>query len=373
MRGISYGITLTLSAMLGAIALFTPARLEACTGITLTAENGDVVYGRTLEWGTFDLKSRIFFYPRNFHYQADMPKGMSGMKWTGRYGVAGLDALNKGCLIDGMNETGLTAGLFYHPGFAEYVDWTGKDADRALAPTDVLNYILSTCSTVAEVRKALTDAVVVNVKEEELGFPAPIHIIVTEPGGNQLIVEWTDGKTRFYTSKVGVITNAPNYDWHLTNLRNYLDLTSKPHQDIDLGKIKLSPLGGGSGMLGLPGDFTPPSRFIRAVAFSATARPLPNGEEGIYEAFRILDNFNVPLGAAEGGGKSASKGMRSATIWTIAHDQANRKFFYHTQNDRQLQGVDLQKIDFSAFDKPFALPLDNGKQSVKDRTPKLPE
>jgi len=58
-------------------------------------------------------------------------------------------------------------------------------------------------------------------------------------------------------------------------------------------------------MIGLPGDYTPPSRFVRAVAFTQTARPTENGSETMYELFRILDNFNLPLGSAEGEGKQA--------------------------------------------------------------------
>ena len=73
-------------------------------------------------------------------------------------------------------------------------------------------------------------------------------------------------------------------------------------------------------MIGLPGDFTPPSRFVRAVAFSQTARPTPTGDETIYEVFRILDIFDVPLGASEGSGDDKTQGMRSSTIWTSASD-----------------------------------------------------
>ncbi len=354
---------------LAAIVLAAPFGLDACTGITLKAKNGDMVYGRTLEWGTFDLGSRLMVFPRHYQYRAVLPEGMRGLDWTGRYGVAGIDALQSGYLLDGINEAGLTGGLFYHPGFAEYAPWSPELAGRALPPTQVLNYLLSTCGSVGEVRQALDKITVVSVVEPALGIAAPVHLMVTEPGGKQIIIEWNDGKVKIYDSKVGVITNSPNYDWHLTNLRNYVELTDQPHQEIDLGKLRVSPLGGGSGMLGLPGDFTPPSRFIRATAFVATARPLPDGAEGIYEAFRILDNFDVPLGNAEGGGRKATREMRSSTIWTIAHDLAARRLFYHTQNDRQLQSVELKRIDFDTLREPVIMPLDNGCQSVKDRTP----
>jgi choloylglycine hydrolase len=119
---------------------------------------------------------------------------------------------------------------------------------------------------------------------------------------------------------LGVITNAPTYDWHETNLRNYINLSAVALPGKKIEDLDFKPLGGGSGMIGLPGDFTPPSRFIRAVAFSKTARPTPSGEETVYELFRILDNFNVPLGASEGEGEAKTRGMRSSTIWTTVWD-----------------------------------------------------
>ena len=89
-------------------------------------------------------------------------------------------------------------------------------------------------------------------------------------------------------------------------------------------------------MIGLPGDNTPPSRFIRAVAATQTARPTATGDETIYELFRILDNFNIPLGAAEGSGEAKTAGMRSSTIWTTGYDTKNRVLYYHTQINRRV-------------------------------------
>ena len=134
--------------------------------------------------------------------------------------------------------------------------------------------------------------------------------------------------------------------------------------------MNFAPLGGGSGMIGLPGDFTPPSRFVRAVAFSKTARPTPTGDETVYELFRILDNFNVPLGAAEGEGEAATKGMRSSTIWTTAWDTRNKALYYHTQNNRRVRKVDFGKIDFSSGREKVRFPLDKVKsQDIEDMTP----
>jgi choloylglycine hydrolase len=123
-------------------------------------------------------------------------------------------------------------------------------------------------------------------------------------------------------------------------------------------------------MIGLPGDFTPPSRFVRAVAFSKTARPTDTGSETMVELFRILDNFNVPLGAAEGEGEVKTKGMRSSTIWTTAYDTKNLVLRYHTQHNRRIRQVDLKKIDFTKARGLVRLPLDKEKnEDMEELTP----
>jgi choloylglycine hydrolase len=160
----------------------------------------------------------------------------------------------------------------------------------------------------------------------------------------------------------------------MTNVRNYINLSAVAWPAKKLENIEFTPIGAGTGFLGLPGDFTPPSRFIRAVAFTQTARKLADGDEATYEVLRIMDNFNLPLGAAEGSDHEAApkllEGMRSSTIWTSAADTRNLKFYYHTQHNRKLRMVDLKKINFSTK-KIVRLPLDNKQeQEIEDVTPK---
>jgi choloylglycine hydrolase len=343
---------------------------SACTGVTLKADDGTVVFGRTLEWGSFDLMSRLEVVPRGHLYASHMPDGKPGLSWTGKYGTVGIDAVGKDLIVEGMNEKGLDVGLFYHPDFAEYQAYDPDKASESLGPTDLGQYLLTNFATVDEVRAAIDKIRVVAVVEPALGFAPPVHFIVTEPTGKAIVIEYSEGNVRVFDAPLGVITNAPTYDWHTTNLRNYINLSPVALPEKKIEDLNFKPLGGGSGMIGLPGDFTPPSRFIRAVAFSQTARPTPNGEETIYEIFRILDNFNVPLGASEGTGEDRTKGMRSSTIWTSASDTKDGVFYYHTQHNRRVRKVDLTKIDFGAFHEIQHLPLDKMKaQDIEDITP----
>lgn len=363
---------LTLSFAVALVAgLASLAEVRACTGITLIAKDGAVVYGRTMEWGTFDLASRVVFVPRGHRFAGQTPDQKAGLSWTGQYGLAGLDAVDKDIIVDGMNEKGLTVGAFYHPGFADYGQYDPALAAESLGPTDVTQYLLSTCATVAEARAAIAKVRVVAVVEPALGIAPPLHFLVTEPSGKAIVIEFLKGSLTIFDAPLGVITNAPSYDWHETNLRNYVNLSpvALPGRRID--ELDFKPLGGGSGMIGLPGDFTPPSRFVRAVAFSKTARPTPTGGETIYELFRILDNFNLPLGSAEGTGDDKTAGMRSATIWTSGYDTRNRVMYYHTQHNRRVRMVDLKAIDFGAIGKLVRLPLDEEKrEDLQDITPR---
>src|SRR5271169_2287232 len=343
----------------------------ACTGITLKAADGSIVFGRTLEWGSFDLKSRLAVIPRGYKYETHMPDGKAGLSWQGKYGVIGIDAVGKDVVVEGMNEKGLAVGLFYHPGFAEFQKYDPAQAAQSMGPTDVGQYLLTNFASVDEVRNGLAAVRVVPVVEPALGFAAPVHFIVTEPSGKAVVIEFLEGVLKVFDAPLGVITNSPSYDWHQTNLRNYINLSPVALPGKKIEDLNFKPLGGGSGMIGLPGDFTPPSRFVRAVAFSKTARPTPTGDETIYEIFRVLDNFNVPLGASEGSGEDKTQGMRSSTIWTSASDTNDKVFYYHTQHNRRVRMVDLKKIDFGSFGDIKRLPLDKvNAQDIEDVTPR---
>ncbi len=363
-------IFITTAILIACAAIFAIPS-QACTGITLRALDGSVVFGRTLEWGSFDLHSRIVIVPRGHEYKSDLSDGKHGLAWKAVHGAVGVDVVNKDLLADGMNEKGLCVNVFYHPGYAEYPKYDLAQSAKTLGSLDVCQYLLTTCASIAEVRAALAGIHIIGVVEPAIGIAAPIHLIVTEPDGKVIVIEFTAGEVKIHEAPLGVITNSPNYDWHMTNLRNYVNLSAIALPTKKIEDMNFAPLGGGSGMIGLPGDYTPPSRFVRAVAFSKTARPTDTGTETMYELFRILDNFNVPLGAAEGEeSKTSLEGLRSSTLWTTGYDTKNLVMQYHTQHNRRVRQVDLKKIDFSKGGDLIRLPLDKVKQQdISDITP----
>lgn len=347
---------------------------SACTSIVLIADDGAAVYGRTMEWGAFDLNSRVAIVPRGHEFEGHTPDGKPGHRWKARYGVVGLDALEKDYISDGMNEKGLVVGVLYLPGFAEFQPYDPARADESMSSMELANYVLTQFATVGEVREGLKKVRIVPVPEPGLGnIPAPVHLTVIERSGKAIVVQYLKGELRVFDNALRVLTNSPSFDWHMTNLRNYVNLSPVAWPTKRIEDIDFSPIGAGTGFLGLPGDYTPPSRFVRAVAYVQTARRTPDGDEAIYEVFRILDNFNLPLGTAEGpeANPELLKGMRSSTIWTSAADTRNLKYYYHTQHNRKVRMVDLNRIDFSRSEKGIEhVPLDIQKsQDIEDVTP----
>jgi choloylglycine hydrolase len=306
-------------------------------------------------------------FPRRHAFVGTTPDGLTGMRWEGRHGFVTMTAYGQPFGPDGMNEAGLYVGMYYLPGFAEYAPHVRTETARALSVGDFMQWMLSSFATVEEVRARLDDVRVVHVDDPRFGGAAlPFHWKVADPSGRSIVIEIVEGGTvKIYDAFLGVITNAPTYDWHLLNLRNYVGLDPAPRAGVTIGEVDLRPFGAGSGMIGLPGDFSPPSRFVRAAALTATARPLGGAQDAVFEAFRILDSFNIPLGAIAAPGNIAQD-IDGATQITTASDLKNRVLYFHTMSDRQIRRLDLGRID---FDTPGVRVVDDGAsrtQSVRD-------
>lgn len=342
----------TFQALAASILLASASMVDtvrACTGISLKSQDGSVIVARTVEWALSDAQhNRLAIFPRGKSYVASTPAGSNGKQWKGRYGFVSMTAYGQPYGPDGMNERGLYVGMYYLPGYASYSVYMPGQAGRSMSVGDFMQWMLSSFETVAEVRKHLGTVTVVNVDDPRFGgAQLPFHWKVADPGGASIVIEIVDGgQVKVYDAFLGVITNSPTYDWHLTNLRNFIRLTPKASEPLTIGNLQLGPLGAGSGMVGLPGDFTPASRFVRAAALTASVRPLATAADAVFESFRILDSFNIPLGAIAPR-EQVAKDIESATQITSASDLTNRRYFFHTMRNRQVRMIDLSKIDFA--------------------------
>ena len=328
-----------------ALAVFASSSAPACTGITITPRDGSVIFARTLEFAS-DMQSNILVVPRGREYVGTAPGDKSGLRWTSKYGVVGANAFGMPVTLDGLNEKGLHVGLFYFPGFAQYQNVPEESLSKTLAPWELGVYLLGTCADAAEAAAAARSVLVGAAVQKDMGFVPPAHFIVTDAAGKSIVLEYVDGALRIHDNPLGVFTNSPTFDWHMTNLSNYVSMTSKNIEKVDLAGKTIHGLGQGSGMLGLPGDFTPPSRFVRAVAFTQSALPVEKAQDGVLQAFHILNQFDIPKGSARG--VEQGREVADYTQWTGTADLKNLRYYFRTYDNSRIRMVDLKAVDFDA-------------------------
>jgi choloylglycine hydrolase len=328
-----------LVAALTAAFTFATTPSFACTGISLKSGDGAAIRGRTLEFG-FPLSSDVIAIPAGTAMTGTLPAGNKGIGFTTKYAMVGANAVGQTVIIDGLNDQGLSFGLFYFPGFAEYPAVTAENAVKAMAPFEFGVWVLGNFASVDELKTALAAGGAVVVDTPAPGFgSSPSHYFVRDKSGKSIVIEPLGGTLKVFDAPLGVVTNAPSYDWHLTNLRNYLNLSVTGVPPLDLDGVMLTQLGQGAGMHGLPGDFTPPSRFVRAVAFSHAEVPSATSEDAVLAAFHILNQFDIPKGSV----RDKTDGGIELTQWTTVSDTKNLRWYYKTYDDQTIRVIDVNK------------------------------
>ncbi|OOF30056.1 linear amide C-N hydrolase [Salinivibrio proteolyticus] len=276
-----------------------------CTQISIKTLNDDIVTGRTNEFGQY-YRNNISFFPRNYEVP-NVAIGNCTNNYKSKYAVIGCnvgDLFGKeaSCLsflCDGMNEEGLSAGVLYYPKMAKYdvVDSaTEKMIDILAAPY----LILSQCKNVAEAREYVEyhqgKFVVLT------GTEYPGHFLFIDREGDAAVFE-PDQKGRIeIKASNGIMTNSPQYEWHLKNLGAYSNIQQFDTEDSVLRNLDGSSVlsHGTCGAFGLPGDTSPNSRFIKAnyLASASTKSNVVTAEDGVLRLIRIFNNFDIIPGMA---------------------------------------------------------------------------
>jgi choloylglycine hydrolase len=352
-------------AVLSAALIFATTPSFACTGISLKSGDGAAIRGRTLEFG-FPMQSKVLVIPAGKEFSGTLPGGGKGLTYTSRYAFVGANALGLPAILDGLNDQGLSVGLFYFPGYAKYTDVTDENKSRAIAPQEFGVWALANFATVDEVREAVKNIVLVPTPAPGLGSPqgavAGAHFFLQDKSGKSLVVEPVNGTLKVHDAPLGVMTNAPTYDWHMTNLSNYINLSVKDIDTAKVGPMTLSAFGSGAGMLGLPGDFTPPSRFVRAVAFSQAATPNKTAEDTVFAAFHILNQFDVPKGSVMNA--AVGEPTPEITEWTSVADLKNLRWYFRTHEDQSIRMVDLKEALAAAKGEMSTIEMEETKQPI---------
>ena len=148
--------------LLGIAGWFASQPANACTGITLKSKDGTTIVARTIEWGGSNLNSQYVIVPRGYTAQSYTPEGINGMKFTARYGYVGLAVEQKEFIAEGVNEAGLSAGLFYFPSYGKYEDYNASEKENTISDLQLVSWILGNCATLDEVKEAVKIPVIGN-------------------------------------------------------------------------------------------------------------------------------------------------------------------------------------------------------------------
>jgi len=353
---------LSVAVLSGTLA-FAPVA-NACTGIHLSAKDGTVIAGRTMEFGE-PVDWYLTAVPAGIEIKPEVPEGSGGMTYTTKYGAVGMTAFETTDFVDAVNDQGLYVGLFYFPGYASYPELSDENRDKALAPQQYASWLLANFASVDEVKAHYNDATPVAVKFQQLGEILPMHVRVTDKTGQTVVIEPTDKALKIFDAPLGVITNSPTYDWHMTNLSNFVNLSVVNVPPVKIGDVNLEAAGQGAGMHGLPGDFTPPSRFVRAAVFSQSAIPSETGAEAIGQAFHLLNNFDIPYGAVRSS-SDASKDEPDYTQWTAVADMAAGTWSFKTYADQQVRKISVADALKVAGSKVAHIDVAKWKQAFED-------
>ena len=232
---------LIIILLISIIAFMPP--VFACTDFQIKANDGAIITARSMEWGV-DMQSQLHIYPR--HGGAGSwtcgPGGSYGASWVKQYGYVGADCYKRDMVIDGMNEKGLSVGGLWFPG-AVYQNPNPEQHKDAINVLDLSGWMLAQFATIDEVKFALKNIVVFAQREPEIKAIPTIHFALHDAQGKNAVIEFIDGKLQFYDNPNGVLTNAPSFDWHMTNLCNYLMLSPDNPRPITVGNTVLAPPG----------------------------------------------------------------------------------------------------------------------------------
>ncbi len=305
-----------------------------CTGLALETKDGLHLFGRNMDI-EYSFNQSIIFIPRNFKCVNKSNK----KELTTKYAVLGMGTIfdDYPTFADGMNEKGLgCAGL----NFPVYVSYSKEDIEgKTNIPVyNFLLWVLANFSSVEEVKEALKNANIVDIPISENIPNTTIHWMISDITGKSIVVEQTKEKLNVFDNNIGVLTNSPTFDWHVANLNQYVGLRYNQVPEFKLGDQSLTALGQGTGLVGLPGDFTPASRFIR-VAFLRDAM-IKNDKDSIdlIEFFHILNNVAMVRGSTR-----TVEEKSDLTQYTSCMCLEKGIYYYNTYENNQINAIDMNK------------------------------
>lgn len=302
-----------------------------CTAICFRP--GDTYFGRNLD-AEFSFCEQVAITPRNFRFSfAD------GRTFQNRYALIGMAAVIDGTPMyyEATNEKGLSMAGLNFPGNAVYLEPI-EGADN-ITPSEILAYCLGQAQTVKEVRDLLDNLRLTNIPFNADLPLAPLHFMVSDRT-ESIVIEPTAEGIKIYDNPYDVITNNPPFPYHVYNMQNYLNLTPDFGENRFSSQYDLKPYGVGMGAMGLPGDASSASRFVRAAFHLTNSTSGETEEENVTQFFHILDSVSMLKGST-----LTKDGKNDLTLYSSCCNVDKGIYYYKRYDNNRLTAVNMHHAD----------------------------
>ncbi len=307
-----------------------------CTAISFKGD--DFYFGRTLD-NEFSFGEQITVIPRNFKFDFRFLNSV-----TSHYAIIGMGIIksNYPLLFDAVNEKGLcVAGL----NFVGNAHFNSVDtAKYNVAVFEFIPWVLSTFSSVEEVKSALLNVNLVDVAFSDQLPVAQLHWMISDKEAS-IVVESVKEGLKVYENPVGVLTNNPTFTEQMFKLNDYMSLSPKAPNNSFCKELELRVYSKGMGALGLPGDLSSTSRFVRAAFIKCNSVKCAGERANVNQFFHILNSVNQPKGC-----NIADGGKYEYTVYTSCCNADKGIYYYTTYDNHQITAVDMHRCDLDGCD-----------------------
>lgn len=303
-----------------------------CTVITLRSKSEEQFLGRTMDF-SFDIIPQFFIIPSFYTWSS-----INHRQMTDTYRFIGIGQKLDGLLgfFDGVNEKGFAAAVLYFADYAKYEDESANQSRDTIASIDFLHFILGKCSSVESLSEVLKNIAVVGTADPITNSVAPLHWIATDRSGACVVMEATGSGIEIINNPIGVMANSPNFGWHMTNLRNYMETSPTQIEKVTWSGDTLTPFGQAGGTRQLPGGFTSPERFVRAAYLKSHIQPPEYNKEAITACFHIMESVSIPKGTV-----ITSRNTYDYTKYTAFINTNTCEYYYKDYDDLGIRSVSL--------------------------------
>ena len=300
-----------------------------CTCINFKTK--DFYFGRNLDL-EYSFGEKVVITPRNYELNLK-----NKVKLKTKYAIMGMATVMEDYPLyaDAVNEKGLCMAGLYFPGNAVYYE--EKEAYINIASFELIPWCLGNFSNIAELRKNLEKINITNHAFQEKIPVAELHWMISDEK-ECIVLEQTKTGLQIYENPYGVLTNNPPFHYHDINMNNYMNISAKNPANIFSEKVSLQPYGQGFGMLGLPGDVTPTSRFVRATFYKYNSITDEDEESSISQFFHILDSVSMIKGSV-----ITKENNYDMTTYSSCINATKGIYYFKTYYNNQINAVALNK------------------------------